>query len=118
MATEPSKSPVSLFIGILYRTGVGVVIHTIRNTEALTFSSIPLKRIVRFSVNRSNLENGKINPSGLNLIPVDSPLMIADIDTTRNGTIWQSIVRQRLRIDVVAARIDEDTVFITPRVRL
>ena len=118
MATEPSKSPVSLFIGILYRTGVGVVIHTIRNTEALTFSSIPLKRIVRFSVNRSNLEYGKINPSGLNLIPVDSPLMIADIDTTRNGTIWQSIVRQRLRIDVVAARIDEDTVFITPRVRL
>ena len=118
MATKPSKCPVSLFIGILYRTGVGVVIHTIRNTEALTFSSIPLKRIVRFSVNRSNLENGKINPSGLNLIPVDSPLMIADIDTTRNGTIWQSIVRQRLRIDVVAARIDEDTVFITPRVRL
>ena len=118
MATEPSKCPVSLFIGILYRTGVGVVIHTIRNTEALTFSSIPLKRIVRFSVNRSNLENGKINPSGFNLIPVNLPLTVADIDTTSNGTIGQSFVSKRLRIDVVAARIDEDTVFITPRVRL
>ena len=92
MTTEPSKCPVGLFIGILYRTGVGVIIHAIRNTEALTFSSISFKRIVRFSVNRSNFENGKINPRGLNLIPVDSPLMIADIDTTRNGTIWQSIV--------------------------
>ena len=92
MATEPSKCPVNLFIGILYRTGVGVVIHTIRNTEALTFSSIPLKRIVRFSVNRSNLENGKINPRGLNLIPINSSLMIADIDAARNSAIGQRIV--------------------------
>ena len=92
MATKPSKCPVSLFIGILYRTGVGVVIHTIRNTEALTFSSIPLKRIVRFSVNRSNLENGKINPSGLNLIPINGPLVIADVNTARDSAIGQRVV--------------------------
>ena len=92
MATEPSKSPVSLFIGILYRTGVGVVIHTIRNTEAFTFSSVPFKRIVRFSVNRTDLENGKINPRGLNLIPINSSLMIADIDAARNSAIGQRIV--------------------------
>ena len=92
MATKPSKCPVSLFIGILYRTGVGVIIHTIRNTEALTFSSIPLKRIVRFSVNRSNLENGKINPSGLNLIPINGPLVIADVNTARDSAIGKRVV--------------------------
>ena len=92
MTTEPSKCPVGLFIGILYRTGVGVIIHAIRNTEALAFSSISFKRIVRFSVNRSNFENGKINPRGLNLIPINGSLMIADVDAARNSAIGQRIV--------------------------
>ena len=92
MAAEPSKCPVGLFIGILYRTGVGVVIHAIRSAEAFTFSSVPFKRIVRFSVNRTDLENGKINPRGLNLIPINSSLMIADIDAARNSAIGQRIV--------------------------
>ena len=79
MAAEPSKCPVGLFIGILYRTGVGVVIHAIRNAEAFTF-------------NQTDLENGKINPRGLNLIPINSSLMIADIDAARNSAIGQRIV--------------------------
>ena len=92
MTTEPSKCPVGLFIGILYRTSVGVVIHAIRDAEAFTFNSVPFKRIVRFSVNRADLENGKINPRGLNLIPINSSLMIADIDAARDNAIGQRIV--------------------------
>ena len=92
MAAEPSKCPVGLFIGILYRTGVGVVIHAIRNAEAFTFSSVPFKRIVRVSVNRSNFENGEINPRGLNLIPINSSLIIADVNAARNSAIGQRIV--------------------------
>ena len=82
----------------LYRTGVGVVIHAIRNAEAFTFSSVLFKRIVRFSVNRTDLENGKINPRGLNLIPINSSLMIADIDAARNSAIGQMCIRDRSSI--------------------
>ena len=117
VTTEPSKCPVGLFIGILYRTGVGVIIHTIGNTEALTFSSVPFKRIIRFSVNRTDLENGKINPRGLNLIPINGPLVITDVNTARDSAIGQSVISQRLGIDVAVARIDKHAVFETPRVR-
>ena len=92
IATEPSKCPVGLFIGILYRTGIGVVIHAIRNAETFTFNSVSFKRTVRFSVNRTDLENGKINPRGLNLIPINSSLMIADVDAACNSAIGQRIV--------------------------
>ena len=44
MAAEPSKRSIGLFIGILYRTSIGVVVDTIRNPETFTFSSVSLKR--------------------------------------------------------------------------
>ena len=43
--------------------------------------------------------------------------MIADIDTTCNGTIWQSIVRQRPCIDTLVASISKHAVRVTPRIR-
>ena len=117
MATEPSKHSIGFFICIRNRSSIGVVVDAIRNTEALTFSSVPFKGIVRLSINRPNPEDGKINPCGLNHIPINGPLVIADVNTARNSTIGQRIVSYRLRIDVAIVRIDKHAVFETPRVR-
>ena len=92
MATEPSKRSIGFFICIRNRSSIGVVVDTIRNTEALTFSSVPFKGIVRLSINRPNPEDGKINPCGLNHIPINGPLVITDVNTARNSTIGQRIV--------------------------
>ena len=92
MAGKPGKCSVGIPISIFYRTGIGVVIDTVRNPKALTCSSVFFKGVIYVSVYWTDLKNGKINPRGLNLIPINSSLMIADVDAARNSAIGQRIV--------------------------
>ena len=77
---------------------IRIDIDTVRNSETLALGNIATELIVNTAAKRRstkpNPQNSEIDARSFNCIPVNSSLMLADIDALRRSSIRKNVHRQ------------------------